>query len=180
MINFFLRTGFSCGMASNTAWSWSVISCRWKRYRYIQSIMIWASPARQRVRRHNGGRRTYISHLLLLPQGKETNTRYLHNLEAYSGNITLGFTTATETRNENLIILIHKVQATVILPQCQHCSHRQNMPHTGTKAVTFFPFLMSCTRTHLRMAELGCLASTPTFSSTIPFAWEEPPVGDVL
>ena len=125
-------------------------------------------------------RKENISHLLLLPQGKETNTRYLHNLEAYSGNITLGFTTATETRNENLIILIHKVQATVILPQCQHCSHRQNMPHTGTKAVTFFPFLMSCTRTHLRMAELGCLASTPTFSSTIPFAWEEPPVGDVL
>jgi len=51
---------------------------------------------------------------------------------------------------------------------------------TGTKAVTFFPFLISCTRTHLRMAELGCFASTPTFSSTIPFAWEEPPVGEVL
>ena len=51
---------------------------------------------------------------------------------------------------------------------------------TGTKAVTFLPFLMSCTRTHLRIAELGCLASTPTFSSTIPFACEEPPVGEVL
>ena len=51
---------------------------------------------------------------------------------------------------------------------------------TGTNAVTFFPFLMSWTRTHLRMAELGCLASTPTFSSTMPFAWEEPPVGEVL
>ena len=48
------------------------------------------------------------------------------------------------------------------------------------KAVTFFPFLMSCTRTHFRMAELGCLASTPTFSRTIPLAWEEPPKGEDL
>ncbi len=35
-------------------------------------------------------------------------------------------------------------------------------PSFGTNAVTFLPFLMSWTRTHLRMAELGCLASTPT------------------
>ena len=42
------------------------------------------------------------------------------------------------------------------------------------KAVTFLPFLMSCTRTHLRMAELGCLASTPTFSRTMPLACDEP------
>ena len=34
-------------------------------------------------------------------------------------------------------------------------------PSRGTKAVIFRPFLISCTRTHLRMAELGCLASTP-------------------
>ena len=51
---------------------------------------------------------------------------------------------------------------------------------TGTKAVTFFPFLISWTRTHFRMAEFGCLASTPTFSRTIPLAWDDPPVGDVL
>lgn len=51
---------------------------------------------------------------------------------------------------------------------------------TGTKAVTFLPFLISCTRTHLRMAELGCLASTPTFSRTMPFACDDPPVGEVL
>lgn len=48
------------------------------------------------------------------------------------------------------------------------------------KAVTFFPFLISCTRTHFRMAELGCLASIPIFSSTIPLAWEEPPKGEDL
>ena len=44
----------------------------------------------------------------------------------------------------------------------------------GTKAVTFLPFLMSWTRTHLRMAELGCFDSTPTFSSAMPLAWEAP------
>ena len=42
------------------------------------------------------------------------------------------------------------------------------------KAETFLPFLMSWTRTHLRMAELGCLASTPTFSRTMPLACDEP------
>lgn len=51
---------------------------------------------------------------------------------------------------------------------------------TGTNAVTLFPFLISCTRTHFRIAELGCLASTPTFSRTIPLACDDPPVGDVL
>jgi len=30
------------------------------------------------------------------------------------------------------------------------------------------------------MAELGCLASTPIFSRTIPLAWEEPPNGKYL
>jgi hypothetical protein len=48
------------------------------------------------------------------------------------------------------------------------------------KAVTFFPFLINWTLTHFRMAELGCLASTPTFSRTMPLAWEEPPNGEDL
>merc|ERR1712093_443069 len=50
----------------------------------------------------------------------------------------------------------------------------------GTNAVTFFPFLINWTLTHFRMAELGCLASTPTFSRTMPLAWEDPPNGDDL
>lgn len=47
-------------------------------------------------------------------------------------------------------------------------------------AVTFFPFLINCTLTHFRIALLGCLASTPTFSNTIPLACEEPPNGEDL
>jgi hypothetical protein len=39
------------------------------------------------------------------------------------------------------------------------------------------PFLMSCTRTHLRMAELGCFASMPSFSRTMPLACEQPAKG---
>ena len=34
-------------------------------------------------------------------------------------------------------------------------------PSLGTKAAIFLPFLISWTRAHLRMAELGCLASIP-------------------
>ena len=34
-------------------------------------------------------------------------------------------------------------------------------PSLGTNAAIFLPFLISCTRAHLRMAELGCLASMP-------------------
>jgi hypothetical protein len=36
----------------------------------------------------------------------------------------------------------------------------------GTKAAIFLPFLISCTRAHLRMAELGCLASMPLKNSS--------------
>src|SRR5579859_1147383 len=62
-------------------------------------------------------------------------------------------------------------------------------PSFGTKLVTlqsahssfgayFLPFLMSWTRTHFRTAELGCLASMPIFSNTIPLPWEAPLRGD--
>ena len=44
-------------------------------------------------------------------------------------------------------------------------SMKFKQPSRGTKAVIFFPFLMSCTRTHLRMAEFGCFASTPLQNS---------------
>ena len=73
-------------------------------------------------------------------------------------------------------------------------------PSLGTKAAIFLPFLISCTRAHFRIAELGCLASIPLrvqakvrqpislyfkeresstggthiFSSTMPFACEAP------
>merc|ERR1712000_729397 len=56
-------------------------------------------------------------------------------------------------------------------------SIKLGQPSPGTKAAIFFPFLMSCTRTHLRMAELGCLASMPMRSTTIPLACDAAPIG---
>lgn len=44
-------------------------------------------------------------------------------------------------------------------------SMKLRQPSMGTKAAIFLPFLISCTRAHLRMAELGCLASIPLRSS---------------
>ena len=45
-------------------------------------------------------------------------------------------------------------------------------PSRGTYAVILLLFFFSCTLTHLRMAEVGCLASTAIFSTTMPAAWD--------
>ena len=47
----------------------------------------------------------------------------------------------------------------------------------GTKGCDFLPLLVNWTLTHLLMAEFGCLASTPIFSSTLLLAWEVRPKG---
>lgn len=52
-------------------------------------------------------------------------------------------------------------------------SMKFKQPSLGTKAAIFFPFLISCTRAHLRMAELGCLASIPLRSSKKVFKQQE-------
>ena len=58
------------------------------------------------------------------------------------------------------------------------CSSMKLMaPSPTAKAVIWRPFLMSWTLTHFLMAELGCLASIPTFSRTIPRAWADPSSG---
>ena len=86
-----------------------------------------------------------IAHLLLLPEGEETDTRHLDDLEPDTGNITLGFTATTETRDEDLVVLIDKVQTTVILKQLYLILFGTMMEKrlTGTKAVTFLLFLIS-------------------------------------
>jgi hypothetical protein len=52
--------------------------------------------------------------LLLLPQRAETDTRDLDDLETDTGNITLGLALATETSEEDLVVLIDEVEATVV------------------------------------------------------------------
>ena len=52
--------------------------------------------------------------LLLLPQRRKTDTRDLDDLETHTGNITLGLAFTTETSEEDFIVLVHEVEATVI------------------------------------------------------------------
>jgi hypothetical protein len=59
-------------------------------------------------------------------------------------------------------------------------STRLSAPSPGRKAVITLPFLISCVRTHLRMALFGCLDSTPTFSSTMPLLMGAPCMGSTF
>lgn len=52
--------------------------------------------------------------LLLLPESNEGDTGNLDNLESDTGDITLSLTLAAETSNKDFVVLIDKVQATVI------------------------------------------------------------------
>merc|ERR1711862_617812 len=99
--------------------------------------------------------------LLAREKGCEGYVGDLDDLEPDSGDITDGqpFRPKPATRTSSF------------------SSTKLRQPSLGTKAVIFLEFLISWTRTHFRMAELGCLASTPTFSRTIPLACEAPPKG---
>ena len=52
--------------------------------------------------------------LLLLPESGKTDTGDLDDLETHTGNITLGLALATEAGEEDLVVLVNEVQATVI------------------------------------------------------------------
>ena len=55
------------------------------------------------------------THLLLLPESEQADARDLDDLEADTGNITLGLSAATETRDEDLVVVVDEVEATVVL-----------------------------------------------------------------
>lgn len=79
----------------------------------VVALTTEASPA-------DNGQRHYMrpqkkTNLLLLPQCEQADARDLDDLEAHTGNITLGLTTTTEARDENLVVLVDKVKATVVL-----------------------------------------------------------------
>lgn len=52
--------------------------------------------------------------LLFLPQSEQTNTGDLDDLEPNTGNITLGLALATETSEEDFVVLVDEVEAAVI------------------------------------------------------------------
>ena len=51
--------------------------------------------------------------LLSAEQSKERRLRDAHNLETDSRNISDGVTRTTESSNQHLVVLVHKVQATI-------------------------------------------------------------------
>ena len=76
--------------------------------------MTWASPVQKGQRLLNWDVDN-ITCLLLLPESKKTDARDLDDLEADTGNITLSLTPATEAGDEDLVVLVDKVQATIVL-----------------------------------------------------------------
>jgi len=52
--------------------------------------------------------------LLLLPEGKETDTRDLDDLESDTGNISLCLSSSTETRDKNFIVLVGLILVLVV------------------------------------------------------------------
>lgn len=52
--------------------------------------------------------------LLLLPESEQTNPSNLDDLESHTGNISLCLSSSTETRNQNFVVFIGKVETTVI------------------------------------------------------------------
>ena len=60
---------------------------------------------------------------------------------------------------ETVCLLQHSIQAAGTALTFSSMKLRQ--PSLGTNAAIFLPFLISCTRAHFLMAELGCLASMP-------------------
>ena len=82
-------------------------------FSYTHSIDVSISNA---IRLHG------IAHLLLLPERQETDTRDLNDLEADTGNITLSLTPATETGDQDLVVLVDEVQATIVLQKVRAVS----------------------------------------------------------
>lgn len=61
--------------------------------------------------------RTYLRSwlfLLFLPESDKRDTRDLNDLESDTWNITLSLTLTTETSNENFVVFVDKVQATIV------------------------------------------------------------------
>lgn len=45
---------------------------------------------------------------------RKTDTGHLHDLETDTGNVTLGFALATKPGKQDLVVLVYKVQATIV------------------------------------------------------------------
>lgn len=108
--------------------------------------------------------------LLSAEQSKERRLRDAHNLETDSRNISDGVTRTTESSNQHLVVLVHKVQATIARNE-------------GSDLLSVLDQLHTHALTNGRVGLLGLHSTstsnphqtTYTFSRTIPFAIVAPP-----
>ena len=108
--------------------------------------------------------------LLSAEQSKERRLRDAHNLEADSRNISDGVTRTTESSNQDLVVLVHKVQATIAR-------------HERSDLLSVLDQLHTHALTNGRVGLLGLHSAvglkpcqiTYTFSRTIPLAIVAPP-----
>ena len=118
----------------------------------------------------NHSRLTMRLLLLSAEQSKERRLRDAHNLETDSRNISDGVTRTTESSNQHLVVLIHKVQATIARNE-------------GSDLLSVLDQLHTHALTNGRVGLLGLHSTstsnphqtTYTFSRTIPLAIVAPP-----
>ena len=75
---------------------------------------------------------SHAYYLLFLPEGQKTHSGYLNDLKSHTRNVTLGLATTTETRNQDFVVLINEVQATIVL-----CCGQQSMSRAVLTATTY-------------------------------------------
>ena len=71
---------------------------------------------------------------------------------------------AMQITMQHRVARMQRLQKVLLQARCRRLtfsSMKFRQPSLGTKAAIFFPFLISWTRAHFRIAELGCLASIP-------------------
>lgn len=88
------------------------------RVGWVMQIMTLAFPAKEAGSMTGRTRLRCATNLLLLPEGKKTDSRYLHDFKSHTWNVTLGLSTTAETRNQDFVVLVDEVQTTIVLNRC--------------------------------------------------------------
>ena len=108
--------------------------------------------------------------LLSAEQSKERRLRDAHNLETDSRNISDGVTRTTESSNQDLVVLVHKVQATIA--RHERSDLLSILDQLNTHALT--NGRVGLLSLHSAVGLKPCQI-TYTFSRTIPLAIVAPP-----
>ena len=110
--------------------------------------------------------------LLSTEECVEGDIGHLADLEPDAGDVADGVTLTSESADQHLVVLLNKVQATVVGDKSCDLLAILDQLHTNALSMERKEGMNSEEQIFLPklylIAELGCLASTPTFSRTIP------------